>query len=310
MKARTYNMILPIISILVIALAGCSSSFEKQEYIPRITEAFIYDGVSIHYKDMGAGRPIVFLHGYGASLDTWRLMEDALRTKYRLVLVDLKGHGYSARPHDSKYSIEDHGEIVIGLINHLALENVVLVGHSFGAGIAFVAALEANKTSPEIVSSLVLIGTTFDVGDLPFALRLLGTPVIGWLAMKLTSASFRTRVTLKQAYYDDEKVTPPLIEMYARYQNIPGTDYALLKTAAQFFTTNFLEVKKELNDFHIPVLNIFGEHDEIINRSSAEEVCRLLVTCKFVTIEDVGHIPQEEAPGKLLALLRHYLDGN
>ncbi|MFQ5917038.1 MAG: alpha/beta fold hydrolase [Candidatus Binatia bacterium] len=303
-------MILPIISILVIVLAGYSSSFEKQQYIPRITEAFIYDGVSIHYKDMGAGRPIVFLHGYAASLDTWRLMEDALRTKYRLVLVDLKGHGYSARPHDSKYSIEDHAEIVIGLINHLALENVVLVGHSFGAGIALVAALEANKTSPEIVSSLVLIGATFNLDDLPLALRLLGTPVIGWLAMKLTSASFRTRLILEQAYYDDEKVTAPLIEMYARYQNIPRTDYALLKTAAQFITTNFPEVKKGLNDLHIPVLNILGEHDEIINRSSAEEVCRLLLSCKFVTIENVGHIPQEEAPDNLLALLRDFLDGN
>lgn len=84
----------------------------------------------------------------------------------------------------------------------------------------------------------------------------------------------------------------------------------MLKTAAQFFTTNFLEIKKELNDLHIPMLIILGEHDEIINRSSAEEVCRLLVTCKFATIEDVGHIPQEEAPDKLLALLRHYLNGN
>ncbi|MEE9144356.1 MAG: alpha/beta fold hydrolase, partial [Candidatus Binatia bacterium] len=206
MKARTYDTILPVISILVIALAVCSLSFEKEQNIPRTTGAFIYDGVSIHYKDMGAGRPIVFLHGFAASLDTWRLMEDALRPEYRLVLVDLKGHGYSARPHDSKYSIEDHAEIVIGLINHLALKNVVLVGHSFGAGIALVAALKANKISSDIVSSLVLIGATFDVGDLPFALRLLGTPVIGWLAMKLTSASFRTRLILEQAYYDDEKV--------------------------------------------------------------------------------------------------------
>ena len=268
---------------------------------------YSHNGVKIYFKNVGAGRPLVFLHGFGASLDTWRFIVEAFKGEYRLVLLDLKGHGFSDRPHDEQYSVQDHAQVVLGLVNYLGLKNLVIVGHSYGSAVALATALEAQKSSPDIVSGLVLIAGSADANNLPFFLRLLRIPLIGWLSVKLTSASFRTRLMLKRAYYDDDKITDSLVELYAQYQRIPGTDYALRKTAEQIVPSDFLRLKGELGKLEIPVINLWGEHDEVIPRAAAESVCTLLPRCLFVTLEGVGHMPQEETPEKVGALLKDFL---
>lgn len=296
-----------IASIVFVAIfVGCSTSL-KDPVVPVANTYYLHEGVRIHFKDVGKGRTIVFIHGFGASLDSWRFMVEAFKDEYRLVLLDLKGHGYSDRPRDSRYSVRDQAEIVIGLLEHLGVSNVVLVGHSFGSVVALLAALKARESSPGIVSGLFLIAGSVDADNLPFVLRLLRTPVIGWLGMKLTSASFRTRLALKKAYYDDEKITDSVVELYAKYQNIPGTDYAFLKTAEQLVPSNFSDLRQDLRRLQNPVINILGDQDEIVQRVSAESVCKLLSRCLLVTLEDVGHVPHEETPEKIVPILRDFM---
>jgi pimeloyl-ACP methyl ester carboxylesterase len=64
-------------------------------------------------------------------MDTWKSLAENLGNDFRLVLMDLKGHGYSDRPRDSHYSTQDQADIVVGLMENLKLTNVILVGHSF-----------------------------------------------------------------------------------------------------------------------------------------------------------------------------------
>ena len=198
----------------------------------------------------------------------------------------------------------------MGLIRHLELDRVILVGHSYGSVVALAVALETRNHMQELVSGLALISGSVDVDNLPFFLRLLRTPVIGWLTLKLTSASFRTRLMLKHAYYDDSKVTDSLVELYAKYQSIPGTNYALIKTAEQLIPVDTSDVKKELAQLEIPVMNVWGQHDKIIPRAGAESVCKILPRCELITVEAMGHLPQEESPEKVIGLLRDFLRRN
>lgn len=291
-----------ILLILFTILSGsCAAPLE--EITPPANGSFYsYDGVRIHFEDMGSGRPLVFIHGFAASIDSWRFLVEPFKKDYRLVLLDLKGHGYSDRPADARYSPRDHADVVIGLIKSLQLSHVILVGHSFGSAVALLAALEAHHSEPDLVSGVILFAGSVDPYHLPFLLRALRVPVIGWLGMKLTSASFRTRMALKKAYYDDSKITDSLVEMYAKYQHIPGTDHALLETAKAFVPPNLFELKQQLKDLNIPVVNIHGEQDKVISRKSPEEVCMLISRCRFVTVEGAGHIPQEERPDEIVPL--------
>ena len=180
-----------------------------------IDQYYMHEGIRIRYRDMGSGRPIIFLHGFGTSLDTWRFVSGEFREEYRLLLLDLKGHGLSDRPRDERYALQDHVRVVAGFINHLGLSDVAIVGHSLGVVVGLGVALELQKNnSSRSVNRLFAIAGSVDVDNFPLALRILRTRVLGWLSLKLTSASFRTKLMLKRAYRDDSKVTDYLVELY------------------------------------------------------------------------------------------------
>jgi len=76
--------------------------------------------------------------------------------------------------------------------------------------------------------------------------------------MNMTSAAFRTRIGLRGAFYDDAKLTASLVELYAKYQRIPGTGYAFMRTAERFVPSDMDSVRREFGKLQIPVVNILG----------------------------------------------------
>jgi pimeloyl-ACP methyl ester carboxylesterase len=264
--------------------------------------------VKIRFRDTGRGRAVVFIHGFGASLETWRYIADDLGTGHRLILLDLKGHGFSDRPPDDKYSLQDHAEIVLGLIRRLGLKEVILVGHSFGSVVAVATALRASESAMPKITGLVVIGGALEPEHLPLFLKLLRAPVVGWLSVKLTTASFRTRVMLRRAFYDDSKVTHAMVELYAGFQRIPGTEQAMVATAGHMVPENLPMLREKLAALRIPVLNLWGERDAVVKRAGAESVCKVLARCRLAVVADSGHVPQEETPEKIVPLLRAFLD--
>jgi pimeloyl-ACP methyl ester carboxylesterase len=277
--------------------------------VPALGESFYHhEGVKIRYKDIGRGTPVVFIHGFGTSLDTWRYLADGLKANHRLVFLDLKGHGFSDRTPDDKYALQDHAEIVLGLIRHLNLTDVVIVGHSYGAVVAVGAALQASERPSPNITGLVMIDGALEPEHVPVFLKLLRAPLLGWLTVKLTTASFRTRLMLLRAFHDDSKVTDELVELYAGYQMMPGAEHAMIATARQIIPENLPRVREKLAALSIRVLNIWGEHDVVVKRAGAESVCKILPRCRLVVVADAGHVPQEETPATVIPLLQEFLD--
>lgn len=92
-------------------------------------------GVRIHYTDQGTGEPVILVHGYTANADVnWRLplVIARLRRRFRVVAMDVRGHGLSGKPHDARqYGIETVND-VLRLMNHLGIQKAHLVGYSMG----------------------------------------------------------------------------------------------------------------------------------------------------------------------------------
>jgi non-heme chloroperoxidase len=92
------------------------------------------DGTDIFYKDWGSGQPVVFSHGWPLTSDAWdpqlKLVADA---GYRAVAHDRRGGGRSSQPWDGN-DLSTYADDLAGLIEHLDLHDVVLVGHSTGGG--------------------------------------------------------------------------------------------------------------------------------------------------------------------------------
>ncbi len=114
------------------------------------------DELYIYYEVHGEGKPIVFLPGFKMSTLFWRHSVEALKDKYKIVLMDLRGHGRSmkvAGNNKQKRAALDVKE----LIDHLGLSDVLLVGHSLGGATA---ATYANITNEYKLRGLVMVDAT------------------------------------------------------------------------------------------------------------------------------------------------------
>lgn len=94
------------------------------------------NGIKIAYTDQGKGIPIVFVHGYPLSKAMWELQAAALSSSYRVITIDLRGHGESDAPlwH---YTVEMFADDIQGLLDHLSIGQAVLAGFSMGGYVVF-----------------------------------------------------------------------------------------------------------------------------------------------------------------------------
>jgi pimeloyl-ACP methyl ester carboxylesterase len=139
-----------------------------------------------------SSRPLILLHGLLLSQEMHRpLAEDLAARGNRVITLDLLGHGRSERPRDMwRYSMPNYGEQVIALMDHLKLEQAVVMGTSLGAN----AALEAAALSPERLRGLVVEMPVLDNGLLSSALTftpLLVSLTFGEPVMKLLARAAR-----------------------------------------------------------------------------------------------------------------------
>ena len=112
------------------------------------------NNISLAFNDLGTGLPLVFLHAFPLNRTMWADQEKALSTQFRVITIDLRGHGESDAPlwH---YSLDQAADDVCGLMDHLSIRQPILVGLSMGGYIA----LAFYRTYAERVKGLVLADT-------------------------------------------------------------------------------------------------------------------------------------------------------
>ncbi|HLQ23771.1 MAG TPA: alpha/beta fold hydrolase, partial [Gemmatimonadales bacterium] len=133
------------------------------------------DGSRIRYVEGGAGPAVVFIHGFGASLYTWRRTLPAVAAAgFRAIAFDNRGFGFSDKPAHG-YANADYTRLVLGFLDSLHVSEAVLVGHSMGAAIAAAIAL----ATPQRVRGLVLMDAAGFGTRWPFALRVARWPLLG-----------------------------------------------------------------------------------------------------------------------------------
>ena len=109
------------------------------------------NGVRIRYLDVGQGPPVVLIHGFASSLETWNGVVPALAKTHRVIALDLKGFGWSGRP-EGDYSPRAEAELVFGLLDQRGVDRAAVVAHSWGASVA----LEMALAKPARVTRMAL----------------------------------------------------------------------------------------------------------------------------------------------------------
>jgi len=151
-----------LVAVAGMLVLGCrSSAIPDSQVFPAGTpfraRTLVVDSTRLRIIDTGrgpAGPAVVFIHGLGASMYSWRhQLEPVLAAGYRVIAFDNRGFGFSDRPARG-YSNADYARLVVALLDSLGVDDAVLVGHSMGAAIA----AEVALTHPDRARGLVLIG--------------------------------------------------------------------------------------------------------------------------------------------------------
>ncbi|WP_353193739.1 alpha/beta fold hydrolase [Pandoraea pnomenusa] len=158
------------------------------------------DGERLHYVDFGRGPAVVFIHGLCGQLRNFAYLPlEALASSHRVILVDRPGSGYSTRARPGDGTIASQAGVIAQLIDKLALERPLVVGHSLGGAVSLTLALD----HPERVGALALIAPlTQPASEVPAPFRALAIRSPWWrrwvartLAVPIGMMTGRTTLT-------------------------------------------------------------------------------------------------------------------
>lgn len=263
------------------------------------------------YTEYGnkSNKTLLFLHGFGESKETWRFLVPVLSQKFHLVLLDLKGFGQSPKLEDDAYSVYDQAREVASFIKKKKLENVTVVGRSFGGGVALVLALmQKEKLMAQSINRLILINSMSYRQGLPSMLETLNQPIIGFLGIHLLSNDYMAEEAYKFAFYNNELIPKDSLEYASYCLSMPLAKYVYLETTAQLVPDDIEKIEQRYKDIDLPTLILWGKEDVSIHVDKAYRLHRDIKYSKLKIFPKVGHMPNEEAPQKVLDEILKFME--
>lgn len=255
------------------------------------------DGVMLHFRDEGppGGRTVVLVHGFSASLIDWDAWAASLATRYRVIRVDLPGHGLTSAPADYQADADRYADLIDGFLTRLAAPRVVLVGNSMGGAVAW----DYAERHGGRLDGLVLV----DAGGWPHAAAPGGGPIIFRLMrsplvrpiLPLIDTRPLIGQGLRSAFVDPGLVTPALIDRYADFARAPGHRRILLSMQAGAASQAKIAA---LSAITVPTLVMHGQDDRLIPFADGQAFARAIPGATLIGYPGVGHVPMEQIPAR------------
>ena len=265
----------------------------------------LVDGVFLHFAEMGrrTGRPLVLLHGLGDSHRTWRHVAALLAEDRWVIALDLAGHGRSARP-DASYALDWHSNLVARWAIREGLDEIDVVAHSFGGGVAQMLLLERAPR----VRRLALVAPGGLGRDVHPGLRLASLPrLVEWIGQPFKTLGTKLMLTTEREAY-----IPFDIEDTARLNASKGTARAFARTIR-----GVIDLRGQHRSFYqraheiptLPPIRVFwGERDSIIPARHADDFARVVEGVSVRKFARCGHYLHRDDPERFVTEVRDFLD--
>ena len=250
----------------------------------------------LRYRDAGEGPTVVFLHGLGATLETWDRVTPALHPGHRTIALDLKGFGWSSRP-AGDYSPRAQARLVLAFLDEVGVENFSVVAHSWGSAVA----LNLAQLQPQRVQRVALLEPWVYDEQVPGFVRWSRRPAVGAALASLYDRS-ELEMRLEQAYADPDVVGQPLVDDVDARLRRPGARAA---TAAIYRDFRPPKIRDgAYAEITAPALIVSCREDALTPPRPLRRLADELPNATFASMEGCGHFPMHErlhATNRLLA---------
>lgn len=218
--------------------------------------------LDIYFEEYGAGKPLLLLHGFGGCSQNWHPFASELSEHYRLIVVDLRGHGYSTNP-ENTFTHRQAANDVFLLLDKLGINQFSAMGMSTGGMVL----LHMATSQPERIDEMVLIsGTT----HFPYQARAI-----------MRRASFHTLpVEVREMYSECAKRGEEQVRQLIKQFNALGEDYDDM---------NFKE--ESLSTITARTLIIHGDRDNFFPSEIAENLARSIPDARLWIVPNGDHVP-------------------
>ncbi len=245
----------------------------------------------------GEGEPIVLLHGFGDTKDSFVDVARSLVRTHRVYLPDLPGFGDASRPLSASYTLPDYARHVSGFCDALNIETCVLGGNSLGGAISAQIAID----QPARVHTLILVCAAglimptpsplqhrIDAGENPFIIE------------SYEAYQAWTRFLFEQP----PRVPEPMKRYLAERFIARGPMHE--KIMDDLLRDEF-DLTPQLGDIAARTLVLWGDRDRLIDISVGHLYAERIADASLVVLHEVGHCPQYERPARSARLIRDFI---
>lgn len=252
------------------------------------------NGIVLHHQVLGPsdGPVLVFLNSLGSDFRIWQEVVPAFADRFRIVLYDKRGHGLSDAP-PSPYSIDDHADDLLGLLDHLGIERYSLVGLSVGGLISQRLAVRC----PERIQTITLCCTASKIGTPESWAERISSVETGGINPLVDNILQRWFTPLFRETHADE---------VAGWRNmlVRTPDHGYAGTCAAIRDA---DLRPDAGRIAAPTLCVAGDHDGSTPADVVKGTADLIPGARFALIGGAGHIPCVEKPAVLSRLIGQHL---
>ncbi len=250
----------------------------------------------IAYLDVGAGPPVILIHGFGGSMWQWEHQQHTLSQHFRVLTLDLPGAGLSDKP-EIDYRPDQMLGFLVGFMDAVKIQQATVVGNSMGAGLAIGMAL----AHPTRIAKLILIDGlpqhVMEKLNSPSVRRALETSAPSWLVSfgNILFGGLMIESVLREIVHDPALLTPAVIERSNRNRQRPGFIKPIMTVRENLplWESGFAT---RLGEITHPTLVIWGNEDRVFPIAVGEDLHQTIKGSRFIRVPKAGHIPQWERP--------------
>jgi pimeloyl-ACP methyl ester carboxylesterase len=252
-------------------------------------KTILINDLKINYKIAGEGEPLLILHGWDGSSNSWVDVQKILASQgLKVIVLDLPGFGKSSSP-SFPWGVTDYSELVLKFIGKIGLEKVNLMGHSFGGRIA----IKFAVSHPDRLRKLILCASAGVKHPLtPFQLIILKISIVG--NFFFSKRPFKRFKDVAQNFF---------------YTFLRHKDYAKAKGLMKETLKKVLEedLKPELSQINANTLLIWGEKDKAVPLEDAHLMKKSISQSTLEIISGASHTPNLEFPEKVANIVINFL---